>query len=185
MRTIVLILLVGLLTLSGCVFLQDSKGLANEMAELRKSSVPAGLLVPSTPAGQESYRGALIQFRKRVNEGGGAQGNVLDAYVDGSLILLDMQAHTNEAIALLQHVNLELAECGPQAPMTKAIGLYETAHRESQSANKAFTLVRDTPEIANILGADYVLNALQTTKIVEQAHAQRISDLKSACGQTV
>ena len=149
------------------------------------NSVPEGLLTPSTFAQRESYRNALLGFRSTVRNIGGADGAALSAYLDGSLSLLSMQDSSQDGLALLENIDPTFVVCENGTPASQAIERFQEAKNDSQEAYEFFTRVQQNPSIGNALGADYVVNVVQTTSILIEVNTERVEQLKSACGFSV
>lgn len=169
----------------GCIFGSGAESLAEELSVMRGKFVMGGLLVPADEDGREAYRQALITYRTRVNALSGGEKEVLQAYLDGSLSLVDMVSYTDEAFSLLENVNPDFAECTPGSPTSKAIISMEDARESAQFAHAQFQTVQKNSTLTNALGADYVLNATQTTAAIASVHAERVNELKTACGFSV
>ncbi len=176
------LILVGLF--SGCLFGGNAANTAQQLSGVRGVYVEDGSLVPPTSE-REQYRNEILPFRNTINSIGGNDGAALKAYLNGTLSLLDLAHSTDEALGLLENVNLDAPECGTNSPITKTIALLDNAQASAQSSHDYFTAVQDNVAMTNTLGADYVLNAVQTTQAVAQTHAQRVKELKTACGFSV
>ncbi len=185
MRMGIFVCLFLLLFSLGCIFGSGAESLAEELSVMRGKFVKGGLLVPADEDGREAYRQALITYRIRVNALSGGGKEVLQAYLDGSLSLVDMVSDTDEAFSLLENVNPDFAECSPGSPTAKATTFMEDARESAQSAHSQFQTVQKSPTLTNELGADYVLNAAQTTAAISTVHAERVNELKTACGFSV
>lgn len=177
-------LLCAILFLSGCISL-DSKGMANQLHEARVTHVPTGLLTPETSAQRETYRNVLLGFRSSVRNIGGDDGAALNAYLDGSLSLLAMQDASQEGLILLENIDTSFIQCEKGTPAAEAILLFQDAKKYSQESYDYFTRVQKNPSIANALGADYIVNVVQTTAVLAEVHTERVDQLKSACGYSV
>lgn len=172
------------LFMSGCIGL-DSKGTAAQLQEARVANVPDGLLTPTTPAQRETYRNQLVGFRSNIRNIGGTDGTALAAYLDGSLSLLTMQDVSQEGLLLLESIDPSFVACENGSPATQAIEQFQEAKKYSQEAYDYFTRVQQNPSIANVLGADYVINVIQTTGVLAEVNTERVDQLKSACGYAV
>ena len=171
--------------LSGCLFGGSGVTTAEQLSSVRDAYMGAGQLTPDTMNVREQYRGEILPFRSTINQVGGNDGAALKAYLNGSLSLVHMADATEEALTLLQNVNMDAPECGTNSPVSRAIGLLEDARTDAESAYDDFTVVQENVNIANALGADYILNAFETTAAVVLAHGERIKELKTACGFSV
>ncbi len=180
-RTYLVIALVSLFLFLGCITGGNARGIAEEMKEKRTLFIPSGLLVPPQAAQQEKYREALLGFRKKVSEQGGLEAGPLNSYLNGSLALLEMNQKNTQAIELLENVNPELPECGANTPLQQAISFFQQAREKSEYARQEFQKAKENTSMANGLGADYILNVIQTTRAISSTHSERINDLKSAC----
>jgi len=183
MRSIIILSSVFLVLLtSGCIFGGDAASTAQQLAGVRDSYISEGLLAPSTTAAREQYRDEILAFRATINRLSGSEGEALKAYLDGSLSLLAMVQTTEDALALIQNINFDAPDCGNNAPLAKAIKQLGEARAHAEATHENFSSVQENSNMANQLGADYVLNASETSKGVAQTHAERINELKSACG---
>ena len=176
--------LILLLFFSGCIGM-DSKGTATQLQEARVSAVQDGLLTPTTSAQRETYRNQLLGFRPTVRNIGGNDGAALTAYLDGSLFLLTLQDFSQEGLVLLQSIDPTFVTCDPGTPAAQAVEQFQEAKKYSQEAHDYFVRVQENPPIANALGADYVINVIQTTGILVEVNTERVDQLKSACGFSV
>lgn len=176
---ILVLLLVGLAFFSGCVLGDNSKALAHDLATLRNASVPDGLLVPVQPASREKYRNDLLAFRAKVSSGDAA----LNAYLSGSVALVDLQNETDAGVAALKTVDPNLVECAPHTSGGNAIAHLQAALAEAQTAQKMFQIVQGNAGIAHALGAEYMTSVNKTLSAILSAHAQRVNQIKIACGQ--
>lgn len=170
---------------SGCLIGGNGATTAEQLAGVRDAYMNEGQLTPDSMNVREQYRNEILPFRSTINQVGGNDGAALKAYLNGSLSLLHMADSTENAMELLQNVNLDAPECGTNSPMSRAIGLLNDARADAESAYDDFTSVQENVSIANALGADYVLNAFETTSAVVLAHGERIKELKTACGFSV
>ena len=185
MKKAILGILLIFTLMQGCLFGGDATNTAEQLAGVRSSFISNGLLVPSSVQTREQYRDDILPFRSAINSVSGKDGETLRAYLDGSLALLSAVEYTDEALRLLGNVKLDAPDCGTNSPVMKAVRAMENARKDAQHAHTQFVVVQDNPTIANALGADYVLNAVQTSLAVYETHGERINDLKSACGITV
>ncbi|MBM3282408.1 MAG: hypothetical protein FJY86_03665 [Candidatus Diapherotrites archaeon] len=179
------ILMGGLLVLfllSGCLFGGDATNTAQQLAGVRASYVPTGTLVPSLLVQREAYRNELLPFRNTIRSIVGSEGTALNHYLDGTLELLEMVNHTDEALQLLSNVNLDAPECSANSPISKAIQRIEDARENAQQASDDFAAVQENISMTNALGVDYLQRAEQTARGVSETHAERVKELKIACG---
>ena len=170
---------------SGCLFGGNATNTAEQLSGVRDAYISAGLLVPVSSSVREQYRNEILPFRNTINSIGGNDSAALKAYLNGSLSLLEMANATDTALNLLKNVNMDAPDCGKNSPMGKAIVLLEQAQKSAESAHSDFVTVQGNSIMANALGADYILNAAQTSDAVAQTHSERIKELKTACGFSV
>ncbi len=182
MATIIILGVLILILFSGCILGNDATSIAHEMQDARTNSVPNGLLVPSTLSTRDEYTNQLLSFRPRINALGGGEKETLSAYLDGSLSAVKVVNATDDALNLLENVNFDFVTCNQNDPANKAIHSLEDAQRNAQSAFTDFERVQENPSLANALGVEYIQNAFQTMKVVGETHAQRVKELKTACG---
>jgi hypothetical protein len=163
--------ILALLLLSGCIFGGDATNTAQQLAGVRASYVQ-----------REAYRNELIPFRNTIRSISGSEGEALNHYLDGTLELLEMVNQTDGALSLLRNTNLNAPDCGTNSTIAKAIQQMEDAQQNAQQAAEDFASVQENVSMANALGADYLQNAEQTANVVNETHAQRVKELKMACG---
>jgi len=171
-----------ILTTSGCIFGGDATNTAQQLAGVRDSYISEGLLAPTSLQTREQYRDEILPFRATINSVSGAEGEALKAYLNGSLSLLAMVQATDDALLLIQKINFDAPDCGNNSPLAKAIKLLDEAQTHAEKTYENFTSVQENSSMANELGAEYVLNAAETSQGVAQTHTERINELKSVCG---
>lgn len=174
----------GIILLSGCIGGIDEKGLASELADLRQTYVPEGLLVPTTFTQQENYRNELLKFLPRFNDKGFSAVYATRLYINGSLNLIDMQQKTEEGFLLLEGADQSLLDCSPNTAIGNALASLREAKIEGEQAKTFFTSVQNDTPITNILGADYVLNAVETISESVNAHEEVIKQIELSCVTT-
>lgn len=179
-RVLAILVVIAIVTLSGCIIGGDKIGIANEMKQSREQVVTNGLLLPHTPEGKQAYRTTLIGFRSKINAIGEGKA-ALQAYLDGSLDLLEMQKKLEVALERIKQVNPDFVECNTGSPATQALEQFRAAKEKSQSAHDAFALVQEDIALTNALGADYVLTAIEATAATDASLTNTIDQIQQSC----
>jgi hypothetical protein len=175
------LLILGIILIAGCIGGVDEKSLAKELADLRQAYVPEGLLIPTTFTQQENYRNELLAFLPRFNNKGFSAVYTTNEYISGSLRLIDMQRKTEEGFSLLAGADPSLLDCSSHSAVGKALVLLKEAKNAGEQANTFFKSVQKDSSIANILGADYVLGAVETASESVKAHEKVIEQIELSC----
>lgn len=169
-----------LLLLNGCILGGNDTGLASEMRAAREAAVPNGLLVPSSPAAQNAYSATLFSFRDRVSSSPIGL-SPLEHYLEGSRLAIVSVQTANEALSNLVSADQSLLACGPGQPGSVILQGFSDAQQAALDAKAHFEAVRENVEITNALGAEYVLQALQTLEGMSEAHQNLHDQVELTC----